>query len=43
MKEKKFERPELIAIQFAKEDIIVTSGDVDYLGDHGQIGEFDEE
>lgn len=43
MKEKKFERPELIVIQFAKEDIIVTSGEVDGLGDNGLIGTFDEE
>ena len=40
--EKKFERPELIIIQFASEDIIVTSGDEDKLGGNGEI-DFDEE
>lgn len=39
MNEKKFERPELIIIQFAMEDIIVTSSDVDLYGEEGQIGD----
>ena len=42
MKEKKYERPELIIIQFADEDIIVTSGDVDGVG-NGGLMDFDAE
>lgn len=42
MKEKKFERPELIIIQFANEDIIVTSGEVDDFGGTGEFEGFDE-
>lgn len=37
--EKKFEKPELIIIQFASEDIIVTSGEADLFTDNGQDGE----
>ena len=44
MKEKKFTRPELLIVQFANEDIIVTSsGTVDRVGDEGLIDTFDEE
>lgn len=38
MNEKKFEKPELIIIQFADEDIIVTSGEYEPYDDGGQIG-----
>ena len=41
MNEKKFECPELIVIQFANEDIIVTSGEYDPMGDDGLI-DFDQ-
>jgi len=38
MNEKKFECPELIIVQFANEDIIVTSGEYDPIGEGGEIG-----
>ena len=36
---KKFEKPELIIIQFSNEDIIVTSGDHDPVNTNGEMSE----
>ena len=37
MKEKRFEKPELIIVQFTDDDIITTSASVDEYGEGGDL------